>query len=559
MKDQRASNRLVVVLSWTALLLWGALAVAPLAPPAPPAELDATAFSAAQALDHIERIAIEPRPIGTPANERARADIVAQLRLLGLEPELQTIEVPNYFSAAGETIEVVNVMARIPGTAPTSAVALMGHYDTVPSTTGANDDASAVAIMLETARAILAGPRLRNDVILLFTDGEEPAPRFGSSAFVAEHPWAGDIGFVINLEAIGSGGASLLIEMNGSGGWVIDQYAKAIPYPVAFSFLTTTVELIGGSNTDFATFRNVGISGVDLAYLHGSPIYHTMADAPERVSSRSLQHQGANALALTRHISNLDLGEPRDNSNAVFFTVGRFHVVRYPAAWALPIAVLTGVVLVVAGWRQRSWLRSLLGLGTTLGSGGRCLDSAWELARHDGHRRELRVSGRLGGADRGNRSRLGPADAATDRHGVRCHRCGRRLVGTRAARCDHGTGDELPVRVAGTGRRTDAAVAVAGRGPMVALGEMGAGVRHRTRAARSGDRHLLPVGPASTGQSRLGDSRLHRNPGRAPRAGGRAAPGLLGTPDEAPWYHRASDGDVEGVVTPAPSVPRAVP
>ena len=91
-----------------------------------------------------------------------------------------------------------------------------------------------------------------------------------------------------------------------------------------------------------------------------------MADAPERVSSRSLQHQGANALALTRHISNLDLGEPRDNSNAVFFTVGRFHVVRYPAAWALPIAVLTGVVLVVAGWRQRSWLRSLLGLGTTL-------------------------------------------------------------------------------------------------------------------------------------------------------------------------------------------------
>ncbi|MFC2099552.1 M28 family peptidase, partial [Candidatus Bipolaricaulota bacterium] len=366
MKDQRTSNRLAVALSWIALLLLGVLAVLPLVPPAPPAGPDITAFSTAQALEHIERLAVEPRPIGTPASVRARADIVGQLRLLGLEPELQTIEVPNYFSAAGETIEVVNVMARIPGTTPTTAVALMGHYDTVPTTTGANDDASAVAILLETARAILAGDRLRNDVLVLFMDGEEPAPRFGSTAFITEHPWAGDIGFVINLETIGTGGPSLLIEMNGPGGWVIAQVAKAMPAPVAFSFLTTTTELIGGSNTDFATFRDVGISGVDLAYLHGSPIYHTLADTPERVSVRSLQHQGANALALARHIGNLDFGESRDESHAVFFTVGHFAVVRYPAAWALPIAGLTGGVLVAAGWRQRSWLRSLLGLGTTL-------------------------------------------------------------------------------------------------------------------------------------------------------------------------------------------------
>lgn len=366
MTNQHAVDRLAVVLSWIALLLLGVLAVAPLVPPTPPAGQDGTAFSAARALDYIERFAVEPRPIGTTASARARADIVAQLRLLGLEPELQTIEARDYYSPRGETIEVVNVIARIPGTAPTTAVALMGHYDTVPSTAGANDDASAVAIMLEAARAILAGDRLRNDVILLFTDGEEPAPRFGSTAFIAHHPWAGDIGFVINLEALGTGGPSLLIGMNGPGRWVVSQFTKALPYPTAFSFLTATTELIGGSNTDFATFRDIGISGVDLAYLHGSPVYHTMADAPDRVSLRSLQHQGANALALARHIGNLEAAEPQDDSSAVFFTVGRFHVVRYPVAWALPIAVLSGVVLVVAGWRQRSWLRSLLSAGTTL-------------------------------------------------------------------------------------------------------------------------------------------------------------------------------------------------
>ena len=59
------------------------------------------------------------------------------------------------------------------------AVALVAHFDSDPTTPGANDDAAGVAAILETARVLLSGPPLRNDVILLFTDGEEPAPRFG--------------------------------------------------------------------------------------------------------------------------------------------------------------------------------------------------------------------------------------------------------------------------------------------------------------------------------------------------------------------------------------------
>jgi len=368
MKDLGASSRLPALLSWIVLLLAVAVGVAPLVPPAPPPDLDAAAFSVDNAMDHIERVAQEPRAMGTPGNQRGREYIVAQLRALGLEPELQTIEVANYFSPRGEIVEVVNVLARIPGAAPTTAVAIAGHHDTVPDTLGANDDAGAVAIMLETARAILAGPSLRNDVILVFTDGEEPAPRFGSAAFAATHRWFSDIGFVINLEAIGSGGPSTVVEMNGPGRWMIDQYAEAVPYPVAFSVVTATTELIGGSNTDFATFRDAGVLGIDLAYLSGSPIYHTMADAPERVSGRSLQHQGANTLALVRHIGDLDFGHSRDDSKAVFFTVGRFSVVRYPASWTLPIALIAGAVLIAASWCQRGWLQSLRSVGTTIAS-----------------------------------------------------------------------------------------------------------------------------------------------------------------------------------------------
>ena len=366
MKNRRLLNRLIVMVSWILLLMAGALSVAPLIPPEPPVELDTVAFSVARAFDHIERIAQEPRPIGSPANQRARAYIVTQLEMLGLEPDVQTIDVPDYFGDAGESVEIGNVVVRIPGTAPTTAVALAGHYDTVPSTPGANDDASAVAIMLEVARGILAGHPLRNDVVLVFIDCEEPAPRFGSSAFIAEHVWAADIGFVINLEAIGSGGQSALIGMSGSGGWIIDQYIKAVPYPAAFSFLTTTAELIGGSNSDFATFRDKGIAGVEFAYLRGSPIYHTPADTPEQVSLRSLQQQGANTLDLTRYIGKLVFSPSRAVPNAVFFNIGRFNVVTYPIAWALPIALVTGAVLTAAVWRQRTWLQILRSVVTTV-------------------------------------------------------------------------------------------------------------------------------------------------------------------------------------------------
>lgn len=367
-RPERAAlhHQIPLLLSLASLLVAAVVAVVALVPTAPPVTVPAEGFSAARAFEHILAIAQEPRPIGGPGNRRARANIVEQLHLLGLEAELQTARARDYYGSSGGSVEVVNVVTRIPGTASTGAVALMGHYDSFPGAPGANDDASAVAIMLETARALLAVPRLRNDVILLFTDGEEPAPRFDSSAFVAGHPWAADIGFLINLEALGAGGPSLLAGVGSAQAWTVRQYAAAVPYPAAFSFVTATAELIGGSSSDFSTFRSLGTPGVEFAYLHGSPIYHTSADAPERVSLRSLYQHGANTLALARHVGNLDLGVPHDDAGCIFFTVGRLYTVRYPEAWTLPIALAAGAVLAVVGCRQRAWLRVLQSSGATV-------------------------------------------------------------------------------------------------------------------------------------------------------------------------------------------------
>jgi hypothetical protein len=361
MKINNVINQLVVLLPWVVVLLVVFIAVVPLVPPSLPSNLESSDFSVVLAFDHINSIAQEPRPMGSPASKRTQAYIITHLQMLGLEPEVQITEAPNYYTSTDEIVEIVNIIVLIPGMNSTTAVALVGHYDTIPASLGANDDASAVAIMLETARAIIDGPRLQNDVILIFTDGEEPAPRFGSSAFIRDHPWAANIGFVINLETIGSGGSSTLIEMNGPGKWIINQYAKGVPYPLVFSYLTTVSELIGGSNTDFSEFRDVGIPGVGLAYLHGSPIYHTLSDNPDQVSLRSLQQQGANTLSLTRQIGSFEFGPTLNDVNAVFFTIGRYYVVQYSVAWALPLVLLVGVLLIfVVMQKYKSGVRILV-------------------------------------------------------------------------------------------------------------------------------------------------------------------------------------------------------
>jgi hypothetical protein len=291
--------------------------------------------------------------MGTAANAAVRDYIIAELQTLGVEPELHEATVPDYFGQDG-SVSIVNVVARIPGKANTKAIALMAHYDTVPSTPGANDDAAGVAALLETARAFRSGPPTNNDLLLVFTDAEEPAPRFGASSLIRATSLAEDIGLVVNFEAIGGSGASILVETSGSEGWIVKQFAAAVSRPVAFSFLTEIVELLGDIGTDFDPFRNAGVPGLHLAYLRGSPIYHTSADGIASVGMGSLQHHGSHGLSIARHFGDLDLADTPKPPPSVYFTLFPLFV-RYPSSWAVPLAVLTALVF---GWAVRRLLRT---------------------------------------------------------------------------------------------------------------------------------------------------------------------------------------------------------
>ncbi len=341
-----ASGVMVVV-----LIMVGFLSTLP--PTAQGADAPATEFSAARAMEHVNEIAREPHPLGSPESERVGAYLVSELEALGLEIDLQTFMAPDYYAGAGR-VELANVIGWIPGTANTGAVVLIAHYDTVPSTPGANDNSAAVAALLEAARALRAGPPLANDVVFLFTDAEEPSGpsgHFGARAFVSLPDVVDGLGVVVNFEANGSSGASTLVETNGSSSWLIGEFSAAAPHPVAFSFLTEVAEWIGEIGTDFDVLSDAGVPGVNFAYLRGSPIYHTDDDDIDSVGQGSLQHHGSNALAIAQHFGDMDLTVVPDSGDSVFFTIRPF-LVRYPSALTPWLALVA-----MAGFAGAMWVR----------------------------------------------------------------------------------------------------------------------------------------------------------------------------------------------------------
>jgi Zn-dependent M28 family amino/carboxypeptidase len=127
----------------------------------------------------VEQIAVVPHPVGSAANAGVRDYLLAELRDLGLQPNVLAATAVR----GNELARVENIHARIPGRASTGHVVLAAHYDSVAQAPGAADDAAGVAAILETARALRATSPLRNDIDVVITDGEEPG-LLGAQAFV---------------------------------------------------------------------------------------------------------------------------------------------------------------------------------------------------------------------------------------------------------------------------------------------------------------------------------------------------------------------------------------
>ena len=363
------------------LLLAAALVGRAMRTPAPrDADAPATEFSVTRAMRHVRAIADAPHPSGSAAHARARAHIVAELRAMGLEPVLQeATAVGTRYPAAGR---VVNVLARIPGTAGDGmAVLLASHYDGVWAAPAASDDGAGTGAMLETLRALRAGAPPRHDVIALFTDAEESG-LLGAAAFVREHPWAKDAEVLLNFEARGTHGRAVMFE-TGTGNLDVARELARLGDVSAGSLLVTVYRMLP-NDTDLSELSQLGKPALNFAFVDGVERYHTAHDDVAHLSPGSLQHLGDQMLVLARAFADGPLPRPA-SPDALFFDLPFAGLVTMPIGWGAGLAALAAIAaLLVVAQTMRSeerWGRGLAlgGAGTVLAAGIGAL-LAWRVA-----------------------------------------------------------------------------------------------------------------------------------------------------------------------------------
>lgn len=332
------------------LLLLAALGLSATKLPEPqPATVAPSVFSSARALSYLRQIARAPHAIGTEENAKVREYIVGELKALGLQPEIQT-GMGRMTTRPWGTVGIANnIVVRIPGTAagaspattPRKALLLAAHYDSVPTGPGAADDGASVSAILEVLHALKAGEPLQNDLICLFTDGEE-AGLLGSDLFVSSHPWAKDVGLALNFEYRGNSGPMLMFETSVGNGKLISAFAKTVAHPVANSLLYEVYKVMP-NDTDMTSFKRAGVPGMNFAAIENPVAYHLQIDSIDNLDERTLQQQGDIMLAVTRHFGNASLDDLK-SPDSVYFDLPGLGLVHYTVTAVIPLTLFIAAV-----------------------------------------------------------------------------------------------------------------------------------------------------------------------------------------------------------------------
>jgi hypothetical protein len=330
-----------------------------------PANAPDTAFSSARAMSSLVEIARRAHPVGSAEHARVREYLVSRLQELGLNPSVETAtSLVRLRSGVIRGATVRNIVARIPGTASTGAVLIDAHYDGAGLSHAAADDGAGVVALLEAVRALKAGAPLKNDVIVLLSDGEELG-LMGARAFVEQDLWMSDVKVVINLEMRGAGGPSIMFQTGADNGWIVRQLAAGDPDAFANSLSPVVYKRLP-NDTDFSIFEQAGRQGLNFAAIARAHVYHEAFDTPENLSEGTLQHQGVNALSMLRQLGNANLTTV-NAPDAVYVTVPILGLLVYPTWWIIP---LTAVILLLTGLSFVTVLRkggTLAGIGTGIG------------------------------------------------------------------------------------------------------------------------------------------------------------------------------------------------
>ena len=321
-------------------------------------------FSAARAMIDVRQIAIRPHPVGSADHARVRAHVFDRMTALGLDPSLQSgalsPQAVNSLTrwggdpaAAGN--QAVNIVGVLPGRNPAlPAVLMMAHYDSAWDSPGAADDASGVAAILESVRAIKTRGALERTLVVLITDAEE-LNLDGARIFFSEHPLRDRIGAVVNLEARGGGGRAFMFETGRGNAETVGVYAQAARRadggPASSSLAVFVYENMP-NGTDFTIPKNRGVGGMNFAFIGRPSQYHSPTSTPDNLDQGALQHIGSQALeaadALLRGPA-----LPAAGRNSVYSDILGLGVISHAPGMGWILLALTAALGGFAAWGAR--------------------------------------------------------------------------------------------------------------------------------------------------------------------------------------------------------------
>jgi hypothetical protein len=180
-------------------------------------------------------------------------------------------------------------------------VLVNAHYDSVSTGYGATDDGVGVVSVLQLLSYFTEPEnRPKRTVVLLLNNGEEDFLN-GAKAFM-RHPVSQLPHTFLNLEGAGAGGRATLFRSTDEE--VTRAYKKSShPFGTVISADGFKRHLIA-SETDYVVFNGeLGLRGLDVAFMEPRARYHTVEDSTRETSLNSVWHMLSAAIATTSELA----------------------------------------------------------------------------------------------------------------------------------------------------------------------------------------------------------------------------------------------------------------
>lgn len=230
------------------------------------------------------------RPAGSAKERQAAEYLAGEYRALGYAVEIDPFTWTGRFSSGTSQ----NVVARYPNEDPSLPLVIVGgHYDTVPTSVGANDNASGTATTLELARLLATDP-IPGVAVRYVAFGAEEVGLHGGQR-VADTLSPADrarlkVAMSIDMMAVGDQPG-----FHGSDPWVSHALARAASQGWQPVLLPGNYARL----SDHGPFLAQGLPAI-MFYWVDDPCWHLACDVADRVQPHSMELMAAIAVELIK-------------------------------------------------------------------------------------------------------------------------------------------------------------------------------------------------------------------------------------------------------------------